>query len=440
MKYRLTLLVAASASVLLAGGAWADDQAAPPSAPDQAASGITPAAPPPAAAPPVAPASWASTIKVSGQIDTGITINPAGPDTGLNYGRLFDDKAGKLLLNQAALTVERDLDPKAKGVDFGFKVQAFYGSDARITHFIGELDRSIDQINQVDVVEANLLAHLPILTAGGVDIKAGQFSTPLGQEVIDPTGNFFYSHTYIFNFGIPFKHTGVLTTTHVNPKLDIYAGYTTGVNTSVGSGGGDNDGQFHFLGGFGLNLNKLTVLALTHIGPEDPYGSLGPGVDVHEKLRYLSDVLFTYKAGDKLTSVTELNYIRDDGFNATGGGVAQYFTYVLTPELTAGVRAEVWRDNNGFFVAAFPGNFDYLSVEAGRLNTSFSQGPATYGAITVGLNIKPAHLPKLIDGLTFRPEVRYDRALAGGTPFDGAPGTAKDQFTFGIDLVAPLAF
>jgi len=230
----------------------------------------------------------------------------------------------------------------------------------------------------------------------------------------------------------------VLTISHVSPILDIYAGYDTGVNTFVGAQGGYNDDQFHFLGGFGLNFAKLTVLALTHIGPENPQFALGANVDSHKYNRYLNDILLTYKFNDKLTSITELNYIRDDGANATGGGVAQYFTYVLTPEITAGVRGEVWRDNNGFYVAAFPGNLDYLNASFGLPNGSFGFGPVTYGAITVGMNFKPPKLPKVIDGLTLRPEIRYDRALAGANPFNG--GTARDQLTFGIDGVLPLTF
>ena len=43
---------------------------------------------------------------------------------------------------------------------------------------------------------------------GGTDVKFGQYPTPLGDEVIDATGNTFYSHSYIFNYGLPFKHTG----------------------------------------------------------------------------------------------------------------------------------------------------------------------------------------------------------------------------------------
>jgi hypothetical protein len=413
----LTLLSTVAAATLLAGAAFADDQAAAPAA----------------------PASWMSGIKFSGRIEAGATMNPAVPTNGVNFGHLFTDKANQVVLNQAALTLQRDPDPKATGIDIGFKIQGMYGMDSQFTHFIGELDRETSMRNSFDLVEANIVAHIPYLTPGGIDVKLGQFSTPIGYEVIDPTGNFFYSKSYIFNFGIPLKHTGIFVTTHVNPMLDIYTGYTTGVNTSVGSGGGYNDGQFHFLGGFGLNFKNLTILALTHIGPENPAGSL-TGVNIHDQYRYLNDVIVTWKITDKLTSVTELNYIRDDGFKAEGGGVAEYLTYPLSSNVTAGVRAEIWRDAQNFYVAAFPGNLDFINLETGKPGGYYGGGQTTYGAFTLGLNIKPSKLPKMIDGLNIRPEIRYDRALAGGTPFGGVPGTGVDQVTIGLDVVIPLAF
>ena len=397
---------------------------------------------PDTAAAPAAPASWASGVKFTAHVEGGATFNPVEPDTGVNFGHLFTDKPSEGLLNSVALTLERDVDSSSKSVDIGFKLQGYYGSDARYTHFIGELDSDLkNNRNQFDLVEANITVHTPFLPSiikGGIDTKFGQFSTPLGEEVIDPTGNFFYSHSYIFNFGIPLKHTGILSIAHVTPALDIYFGSTTGVNTSFGRGGGYNDHNYHFLGGFGLNLGKLTVLALTHIGPEDLPGCCGAGVNVHSLNRYLSDVLVTYKFNDKLTSITEFNYIRDDGFSAAGGGVAQYLTYVLTPEITAGIRAEVWRDNNGFFVAAFPENADFINASLGLPNNAFGGGVVTYGAVTVGMNFKVPHMPKMLDGLVLRPELRYDRSLAGAHPFNG--GTAIDQFTFGIDGVLPITF
>ena len=374
-------------------------------------------------------------------------MNPMSPPDQTNFGHLFTDKANQIVLNQAAVTFERDINTAATWWDVGFKVQVMYGMDGQFTQFLGELpNQPSNNRNQFDIVEANFTMHMPILTPGGTDLKAGQFSTPLGNEVIDPTGNFFYSKSYIFNYGIPLKHTGLLFTTHVNPMVDVYYGYTTGVNTSIGSpGGGFNSEEPHFLGGFGLNFSKVTVLALTHIGPEDPQSLLAVIPDVHSKLRYLSDAVITWKPTTKLTSVTELNYIVEsynpaNGEPAYGGGVAEYLTYPLSSIVTAGLRGEFWRDNNGFFVFAFPNNSDFVNAEYGRPNGSFNFGPATYGELTLGLNIKPAKMPKEVDGLTIRPEIRWDHVYAGHGQFGDPLGSSKDQVTFGIDLVVPFNF
>jgi outer membrane receptor protein involved in Fe transport len=415
-----------TAALLLAGGAIAQDQPAP--APE--------------------PESWIGSIKVGGDIEFGATLNPASPDNGVNYGQLFTDKANQVVLNQFALFAGRDPDPAAGVVDFGFKVGGMYGMDSQFTHFLGIGDQGSTGRNSFDLLEANIDAHASVLTPGGVDVKAGMFETPMGGEVIDPSGNFFYSNSYIFNFGLPRKHTGLLTTVHVNSLLDVYLGATTGVNASIGPGGGYNDGRFHFLGGFGLNLQSLTVRAWTHIGPEDPRGSLPPGVDIHDALRYLNDVTITWKVNDRLTSMTELNYIKDDGLRAEAGGASETLTYPLSAVVSAGLRAEIWRDAQGAFVAGYPGNLDYVDVEEGAPNTAYRAGPATYSEFTFGLNFKPAHaLSKIhaladgpFDGLTVRPEVRYDRVLAGGPAFDGRPGTARDQVTVALDVIIPLSF
>ena len=57
--------------------------------------------------------------------------------------------------------------------------------------------------------------------------------------------------------------------THVNSVLDIYGGIDTGTNTTFGPLGDNND-AVGGVGGFALNLmeGNLTILALTHFGPE----------------------------------------------------------------------------------------------------------------------------------------------------------------------------
>src|SRR5438309_3098691 len=206
---------------------------------------------------------------ISGWIDGGITFNPDIPRDNQNFGRLFDDRANEPLLNQLVINFERALAPQPGEFDWGFKLQFMYGSDARFIHSLGLFDHTAaTSIVQPDMVEAYLNLHFPIISEGGLDLRLGKFVTLEGAETIDPRTNFFYSHTYIFNFGIPFNQTGALATLHATKWLDLMAGVTRGVNTSIE----DNNDSLAFHGGISLNFNdgKVVVAASTDIGPEPP--------------------------------------------------------------------------------------------------------------------------------------------------------------------------
>jgi hypothetical protein len=438
-KIRQTAWLAVAAAIATGPGTASAQTPTPAPAP-AAPAATTEAAPTPAAdAPP--PGYWINGIHLSAQLDAGITGNPAGPKN--NFGQLFTDKPNTVLLNQLLLTANKPLDPKATGFDWGFKLQGMYGSDARYTQFLGELNR-VDPTdrNQLDVVEANVLFHLPVLFEGGVDIKAGQYVTPLGYETIDPSTNPFYSHSYIFNFGIPLKHTGILTTSHVSSLLDVYLGADTGVNTTFGPLG-DNNGAVAFLGGVNLTMlgGNLTVLALTHIGPENATRALSPiGFNANGYYRYLNDIVITYKATTALTFVTELNWIRDDfdgigtsGIpkSANGLGIAQYVSYTLSDTLTLNGRAELYRDDNNFFVASYQNNGSFVQAEQGFTVGTGALHPTTYGALTAGVTYKPAGLPSVISGLLIRPEIRWDTDLGGQRAFGGD----NESVTIASDVV-----
>ncbi len=433
----------------LAQTAPAAAPAAPaPAAATPAAPGAAPAAP--AAAAPAAPPPglWVDGIHLSAQLDAGVSFNPFRPQTGLNWGQLFTDHANEAQLNQLLLTANKPLDPKDSGYQWGFKVQFMYGSDARYTQFLGELNRvDPDQRNQLDVVEANLLFHTPWLSAGGIDWKVGQYPTPLGYEVIDPSQNPFYSHSYIFQFGLPFKHTGAYGTWHATDVVDIYGGMDTGTNTTFGPLGDDN-GAVAGLGGFGLNLlgGNLTIVALTHFGPEDSTRVLSPlGVNANGQWRYYNDGVITWKVSDALTSVTELNLVREaygaKGTPVNGFGIAQYGSYTLNDNWALNARLEYWRDDNNFFVASFSNNSSYIKVQQGLSTTGVNVAPGgstTYGALTFGVTYKP-DLPPWISGVLIRPEVRWDHAFTNNDPFNNNPpannkGTS-DSFTFAADAV-----
>ena len=251
-------------------------------------------------------------------------------------------------------------------------------------------------------------------------MKLGKFVTLEGAEVIDCTGDVFYSHSFLFNFGIPFNHTGALATIHATKNLDVMLGFVRGVNTSLK----DNNNALAFHGSLGLlNLadGKLTVIASTHIGPETPRD--------RSHLRYLNDVVAIYKASDTLTATTDLNYIYDDLAKAKGYGVVQYFSAVISKTVTANFRGEIWRDQNGFYVAQIGNNTDLLAFERGDTfmpdARTVGGGATTYGSLTIGASIK------MTDALTLRPEVRYDKSLNGTKPFnDSRKGS---QLTFAVD-------
>jgi hypothetical protein len=425
-------------------------QTAPAPAPADAAAPAAPAPPP--------PGYWIDGIHLSAQIEAGIIGNPEQPK--VNDGQLFTDRANQPMLNQVLLGAEKKIDPAATGFDWGFKFSGLYGSDARYTHFLGFLDQAIpkDNRNQLDVVEASGTVHIPVpFFSGGMEVKAGLYATPLGSEVIDPSGNPFYSHSYIFNYALPLKHTGILTTSHVTSLLDIYLGVDTGSNTTFGPNGDDN-GTIAGIVGFGLNMmgGNLTLLALSHMGPENPTRSLGllvPPADANAYMRYYNDVVLVWKYTDKITFTTEAAWVRDDfgvsGFAgkpspSNGFGVAQYAAVTLTDTLTFNGRLEVFRDDTGFFVAGYPGNYDAVYTQKGisaPLNTTFGIPSATYGAITLGVTYKPV-VPAPITSLAIRPEIRYDQSLGGNNVFNRQVNSAgavffqnSGAFTISTDVI-----
>jgi opacity protein-like surface antigen len=480
-------------------------------------------------APPAPPPAWLDTLTIDGFVEGGVANNFGQPFNKVNWGHLYTDRANWPTFNGAFLTAQRLLDPKAEGYDFGFKFQGAIGADMRYNHYLGVLDYAIHNRTQIGPIEAHVLAHLPWvspLSEGGIDIKVGKFVTYTGAELIYSKDNAFYSHSYMFNFG-PFLHTGAMATTHVKPWLDVYAGITTGVNTSIGWPG-DNNAAASFHGGVGLNLldGKLTVLAFTHTGPEnprqtDPFGIgwpigyangtpflptgwpfvLTPGwplnqggfgqpgacaCNVNTAIRSFNNLTTTWKPTENLTLVTDMSFMLESGWNpssfglpqkawaaanaitgtsfwgsapaypmgARAFGIAQYVSYKIDEVFKINGRIEYFRDNNNFFISAFPGYFDGVNLAHGFFcpscqnrnlgaglyaNTPLYTG-TSYLALTAGMTITP-ELPKLpyITGLILRPELRWDTSVNGTAPFFGRNGLVRSQGMFLMDVIVPFS-
>lgn len=424
------------------------------------------------------PPAWLDTMTVDGYIEGGVAINPAQPYNKLNFGELYTDRANWPTFNGLLVTAQRPIDSKSPGYDFGFKVQLQVGEDMRYNHYYGIFDYLIPSRTQFGPTEAHVLAHLPWVTPiseGGVDVKAGMFTTYNGAEPLSAKDAPLYSHSHIFNFG-PFIHTGVMVTTHVKNWLDIYTGVTTGVNTSIGWPG-DNNAAASFYGGVGLNLldGNLTVLGMVHHGPEnakqlDPYGVGWPAFVVGgipaacacnptTANRTYTNIVTTWKATENLTLTTDVAYNRESGWDpitspitgatksqgADAYAVAQYASYKINDMFKLNGRIEYYRDNRNFFVVGFPGYFDLVNLGHGfACSSCIFAGPGNVGtsylSLTAGVTITP-EVPKMpiITGLILRPELRWDTSLTGTAPFFGPNGRKSSQGLIMIDAIVPFS-
>ena len=362
---------------------------------------------------------------ISGWIETGFTGNFDSPEDNQNFGRLLDDRSNELVMNQAAVNFERKLAQEQR-FDWGFKLQLLFGTDARYIHSLGmRYHQAGSGEYQGDVPEVYLSLHLPVVTEGGIDVQLGKFITLDGVETVDPRPNSFYSHTSIFNFGVPTSHTGALFTLHANKTLDLIAGITRGVNTSID----DNNDALAFHGGFNWKSadEKVVVIGSTHIGPES--------ADNDSDVRYINDVAVTWKVTDKLTSITEINYVRDNEAEADAYGAAQYLTYEINDRISASIRGEVWRDDKGFYVAQYANPLDSLRSFSGQSTLdprSIAGGRTTYCALTVGLDLKLTAQKSPV-GFRIRPELRVDRSLNDKKVFNDS--NDDRMFTAALDAI-----
>ncbi len=392
------------------------------------------------------------------QGDGGIIGNPANPTQGLNhqgfdFGSLYEDHANTPILNQILLTVTKPVDPAAKGYALGFTLEGLYGSDLRFNHFLGIGDQFLGaDRNQLNIVQAHVAAHLPWFTTAGIDLRVGLFTSPQGYEGLDSSKNPFYSHSYTDFYATTFNHAGFFSTTHVSPTFDLHFGVDTGNQTSFGFPGGDPNGKPAGFAGFGFNNlldGKLTVFALSHIGPEQNFIS-DPSGAAHD-VRFYDDVVVTYKLSNALSYVTEVNYTRDaHGFGngpAISMSLVQWLAYTLTDTYTLNFRAEVLRDSQNFFVSTPQDDAGFVKSEHGTFALTAptlvapngTQG-TTYSEVSLGVTIKP-DVPKTLALVLLRPEIRYDRIVAGApafnnnTSYGGNMTGSRGQFTFGGDIV-----
>jgi hypothetical protein len=356
-------------------------------------------------------------LDISGHIELGYTFGFNNPPGDALTGRVFDNQHDELLLNQVDVTVARTLQPTDDAVvgykdkfNVGFKMEWIYGYDARFIHSNGLFDHYNDDTSRNEEFDLNqAYVEFGIPVGNGLLVTVGKFVTPLGFEVINPTQNPLYSHSYLFGFAIPFTHSGVNVKYNFSDSFYAMAGVNRGWEQSLED---NNDDAVSFLGSVGYTYTPTSgssqpinfILSAT-TGPEQ--------AGVQGNWRTVVDLIVSTKLADQLTVALNADYgIEDDA--AVGGeqgqwyGVAAYAKYDLSPMFAINARGEWFNDKDG----------------ARGLGTNVYEA-------TLGVSIKPFPDNEIGSNLVIRPEVRYDYAQEA--LFDG--GTDHDQLTVGVDAI-----
>jgi hypothetical protein len=343
-------------------------------------------------------------IKISGWMDAGVLANNHGNESN---GPLGLENTSNFQMNQLWLYAERATSTEDKCWDIGGRADFVFGADGPDTQAFG--DQSWDYgWGGVDYGSAMPQVYVEV-ARGDWKVKAGRFYTPIGNEVVPATGNFFYSHAYCFYYAEPFTHTGMLATRQCGEKFSFFGGWVDGWD----SGFANNNDEGMFLGGVNWKMSdKANIIwALTagdfgsgNVLPNGAVGSTGS--------LYMNSIVFTYQLSEKWKYIFQSDLASNDTGVDTNQwyGINQYLLYQINKCWGAGGRLEWFADPDGVRGLGAAGDF--------------------YEA-TLGLNYKP-HA-----NVTIRPEIRWDwydgPAVAGGLPYNG--GESSSQFAGGFDVL-----
>ncbi len=337
-------------------------------------------------------------LRVFGWADSGYTYSSTGHDP-LTVQPRENRFGDEFLVNQLAVVIERQLDPEK--LSFGFNATYYAGADASLLQPKGGIDDPPrDPRFSHDFRQLYVSAHLPMLTEGGVDVKAGRMGTIIGYNSALAPYRPLYSSDYQWFYSQDGAFTGILANWHVNKQLDVLSGVTLGANTFYTK---RSDSSYCYIGqvNYWLTEEKKTLIsASTYVGENAIFAAPGLAGDYD----YTFEVRLQHNWSKYLDQIVQSDFGWDRNTprgTAAFYGIYNIFSTHLSCKLDLNLRTEYYRDEKG-------------------TRTGFD---AHYGESTLGFDYHPCKF------LRIRPEVRGD--FADTRVFDN--GNRRSQFTAAID-------
>ena len=322
----------------------------------------------------------------------GYVYNTRDPRSQENDLRLFDHKANSFGLDLAQIRFQKDADVG----DLGYKLKLSFGETAKFIHSRG-LGTQFNNLNPgssnardttpFDLTEAYATYNAPL--GKGLQFSFGKFVTPHGAEVIEAIDNFNYSRSFLFNYAIPFTHTGLKAYYPFSDAFNVALYVVNGWDNTSDNNNGKTVGA-------SFGLTPVAPLGLTFnfmYGPEQDQNSSNE--------RFLFDWVGTYKATKKLTFVLNTDYATEQRVMTALGlrdakwyGVAGYAKYEFLDWFSMALRGEWFKDPEGV-----------------RTTTTQPADPLIQTPTGIGQTLKEGTLTtefKVAKNLLLRPEYRHD--------------------------------
>jgi hypothetical protein len=316
-------------------------------------------------------------------------------------GKAFLDVPDHLNLDQAWVWFEKLASAGACSADWGYRFDMLYGGDAQKTQAFGNDDGIWDVTFDHGYYGWAMPQAYGEVAYGDLSVKIGHFFTIIGYEVVQATGNFFYSHSYTMFNSEPFTHTGVLGTyTGLGDDVTLYGGWTAGWDTGFDQANGGSI----FLGGISMPLgDSITATYALTAGNFGLRSAGGSG--------YSHSIVAIADVTDNTQYVFQSDYAGSDGFgddptfDARDYGINQYLFYTLNDCWKLGGRMEWWKSN------------------------TVTGNQASFYELTGGINYFP-HANVVV-----RPEIRYNWAPGDVAAADAAGINDWNNTVFAIDAV-----
>ena len=348
----------------------------------------------PAAAPEKKPLISVDDIKnalgLSIYLQGGYTFNFENPSTGENGLRIFDHLSNSFTLDLAQVLFNKD----AAVGGLGYRLKLDVGETAKFIHSKG-LGGNNDEF---DLTEAYVDYVAPL--GKGLKLRFGKFVTMAGAEVIEARDNPNYSRSFLFNYAIPFTHTGFMASYPFSEQwtasLYLVNGWDNTDDNNQGKTGGLSV-AYTPMEQFSTTLNLM-------YGPEKDNNN-------HDD-RFLLDWVGTVKPIKNLSFILNIDYGTDQ-HSAPDGGEAKWYGWAVIGKY----------DFNDWFSVALRG--EYFNDPQG-----FRTGTAQR---LKEITLTPQFV--VAKNLLVRPEYRHDWSNTESFPGSTGSNTKKDQDTIALGLM-----